>query len=464
MYVGAAIHSSHPPWRKPQSWDVFNRMQNEIVISVSDVSKKFRLFASSRERFIEALHPLRKRYHREFWALQGVSFGVARGEIVGVLGRNGSGKSTLLQIICSVMQPTSGSISVNGKVSALLELGAGFNPEFTGRENVILNGAIMGFSRDEMLEKMPLIEAFAEIGEHFDQPVKTYSSGMFVRVAFAAAVHVEPQILIVDEALSVGDAKFQHRCFQRIREFMDRGKTILFVSHSVDTVLRLCTRGLVMEGGRLCYDGPVVEAVNLYQNLLFGTHHEERDDAEQPLTQSRQARLLGSGRSDVVNERLLYNAHETRLGSGQVQIIDIEIMADGRYDPPRITANQPVELLVKLLFQERVEGVSVGFAVVSLDGTYVFGTNLHMQGAPLLTAEAGECVVVRFDWKACLVGGDYFLNVGCSQIDAQSDRFLDVRRSVMRLCIKGAPGIVGLVDMQVEHEVLASPGEQAASP
>jgi len=217
-------------------------MQNDIAISVTHVSKKFRLFASPRERLVEALHPLRKQYHREFWALREVSFDVMKGEIIGVLGRNGSGKSTLLQIICEVMQATTGSVQVNGKISALLELGAGFNPEFSGRENVILNGAIMGFSRSEMIERMPAIEAFAEIGEHFDQPVKTYSSGMFVRVAFAAAIHVDPEILIIDEALSVGDAAFQHRCFQRIREFVEQGKTILFVSHSVDTMLRMQAR------------------------------------------------------------------------------------------------------------------------------------------------------------------------------------------------------------------------------
>ena len=438
-------------------------MQNDIAITVADVSKKFRLFSSPHERFIEALHPLRKQLHREFWAVREVSFEVAKGEIIGVLGQNGSGKSTLLQIICSVMQATTGQVQVNGKVSALLELGAGFNPEFTGRENVILNGAIQGFSRQQMLDKMPAIETFAEIGEHFDQPVKTYSSGMFVRVAFAAAIHVEPDILVVDEALSVGDAKFQHRCFQRIREFVTQGKTILFVSHSVDTVLRLCSRGLVMEHGRLCFDGPVAAAVNLYQNLLFGTPTPAVDNLDSSVPVDAQpSRLLASGCRDVVSERPLYNAHETRLGSGQVQVIDIEVIANGRCDPPQLAANQPVELLVKLLFHESMENVSVGFAIVSLDGTYVFGTNQHMQHARLLSAEAGECVVLRFDWQARLVGGEYFLNVGCSQIDAQADRFLDVRRSVMRLAVAGTPGIVGLVDLQVEHQIMSLPAREAA--
>lgn len=246
-------------------------MNQDVAIEVSQVSKKFRLFNSPKERIAEALHPFRKKYHREFWALKDISFDIHRGEIVGILGKNGSGKSTLLQIICSVMQPTEGGVEVHGRISALLELGAGFNPEFTGQENVLLNGSIMGVSRQEMLQRLPDIEAFADIGDFFDQPVKTYSSGMFVRVAFAAAVHVDPEILVVDEALSVGDSKFQHRCFQRIREFMERGKTIVVVSHSTDTLLRICHRGIVIDSGKLSFIGPIAAAVNHYQNLLFGS-------------------------------------------------------------------------------------------------------------------------------------------------------------------------------------------------
>ncbi|NWB87269.1 ABC transporter ATP-binding protein [Pseudomonas gingeri] len=438
-------------------------MPNDIVISVKNVSKKFRLFSSPRERLIEGLHPLRKQYHKEFWALHDVSFEVSKGEFIGVLGRNGSGKSTLLQIICEVMQATTGSVCVSGKISALLELGAGFNPEFTGRENVILNGSIMGFSRAKMEAKMPEIEAFAEIGEHFDQPVKTYSSGMFVRVAFAAAIHVEPEILIIDEALSVGDARFQHRCFQRIREFVEQGKTILFVSHSADTLLRLCQRGLVIENGRVCYDGLIVAAVNHYQNLLSGPD-QPKDMSDKPgqagSGEVEQSRLLANGRADVVCERPFYNAHETRLGSGEAQIIDVEVLVDGRRDPPTIASGQTVELLVKLLFHKKLDGVSAGFAIVSLDGTYVFGTNLLMRKDPLLSADAGECLVVRFSLYAGLVGAEYFLDVGCTQVTPEEDRFLDVRRSLIWLKFADTPGITGFADLQVKYDVLSVPGLQ----
>lgn len=445
-----------------------NSMANDTVISVQHVSKKFRLFSSARERLIEGLHPLRKQYHKEFWALQDVSFDVSKGELIAVLGRNGSGKSTLLQIICEVMQATKGSVSVNGKISALLELGAGFNPEFTGRENVILNGSIMGFSRREMEAKMPSIEAFAEIGEHFDQPVKTYSSGMFVRVAFAAAIHVEPEILIVDEALSVGDAKFQHRCFQRIREFVDQGKTILFVSHSIDTVLRLCHRGLVIEQGRVSFDGPIVAAVNHYQNLLSGkvalSHEDEDEDEDENGTSpdeqvleaggSVPSLLLDGGTSDVIRNKPTYNAHEVRLGSGEVQIIDFEILANGKKDPITIPTGQTIELLIKILFHKKLENVSAGLAIVSLDGTYVFGTNMLMLEAPLLSAEEGECRVVKFSLHTGLVGAEYFLDLGCTQATPEEDRYLDVRRSLACLTFARTPGIVGFADMQVRHEVL----------
>src|SRR5438309_2988964 len=211
-------------------------MAEEIAVSLSDLTKKYRLFSTPMERLKESFHPLRKRYHKEFWALKGISFDIKKGQVVGILGRNGSGKSTLLQIIASVLQPTSGTVTVNGRVSALLELGDGFNPEFTGRQNVLLNGAIMGVSRDEMSARMPSVIAFAEIGEFFDQPIKIYSSGMFVRLAFAAAIHVDPDILIIDEALAVGDAKFQHKCFQHLAELRKGGKTILFVTHSTSLV------------------------------------------------------------------------------------------------------------------------------------------------------------------------------------------------------------------------------------
>ncbi|MBF0539111.1 MAG: ABC transporter ATP-binding protein [Nitrospirae bacterium] len=244
-------------------------MDESIAIAVSNVSKKFRLFDSPKERLMEALHPFKKRYHREFWALQEVSFEVPKGATVGIVGRNGSGKSTLLQVICSVLHPTSGSVTVNGRISALLELGGGFNPEMTGRANVFLNGTVMGLSREEIKGRLPLIEDFADIGEFFDQPVKTYSSGMFVRLAFATAINVDPDILIVDEALAVGDAKFQYKCFKKFLDFQREHKTILFVSHSTESIVKHCDYAVLLEKGRVIEKGQPKAITDYYLDLLF---------------------------------------------------------------------------------------------------------------------------------------------------------------------------------------------------
>jgi lipopolysaccharide transport system ATP-binding protein len=440
-------------------------ISSDVAISVRNVSKKFRLFSSPAERLAEALHPFRKQYHHEFWALKNVSFDVHRGEIVGILGRNGSGKSTLLQIICAVMQATEGEVVTNGRISALLELGAGFNPEFTGRENVFLNGAIMGFSRKQMQARMPEIEAFADVGQFFDQPVKTYSSGMFVRVAFAAAIHIDPEILVVDEALSVGDAKFQHRCFQRIRQFMEAGKTILVVSHSTDTLLRLCHRGIVFDNGRLDFAGPIAGAVNRYQQLMFGTSSKgERlstdaalaaaDDRETGTPGEILTHRLSSDRTDRVADKPGYNAHETRLGVGGAKIIDFDFVVDGRLNPPEIPPSSRVELVVKVAFDQPLNNVSLGFGLVTVDGTYVFGTNLFMMDEELLSAEAGDVVAVVFGFTSHVAGGEYFLNLGCNRFIDGEDIYLDIRRSVAKLKFSQTPGVGGFVNLEVEHRVL----------
>jgi lipopolysaccharide transport system ATP-binding protein len=437
-------------------------MTTNSAIAIRGISKKFRLFASPKQRLYEALHPLRKQYYREFWALRDVSFSVAKGEIVGILGRNGSGKSTLLQIICAVMSATEGDVQVNGKIAALLELGAGFNPEFSGRENVILNGAIMGFSRSEMVRRMADIEAFADIGEFFDQPVKTYSSGMFVRVAFSAAIHVDPEILIVDEALSVGDATFQHRCFQRIRAFMEQGKTILIVSHNTDTLLRICHRGIVIDGGQLDYEGKIEDAVNRYAELLYSRKNSEHkrsdpgatDELENaPLARGSRNSLNGLDHTDRVSEMPIYNEHETRLGNGAAQIIAFDIIVEGVENPEQIGTHKRVELVVKLLFHEDLDDVSIGFAVVTIDGTYVFGTNLESLNLPLFAGKSGSCVAVRFRWRSHFTGGEQFLNIGCHQFRDGEVTYLDVRRSVAKIKFAETPGITGFVDLEVESEI-----------
>jgi ABC-type polysaccharide/polyol phosphate transport system ATPase subunit len=242
----------------------------EPVISVRGVGKMYRIYERPQDRLKQMIWRGRRQYGREFWALYDVSLDVRRGETVGVIGRNGSGKSTLLQIIAGTLQPTVGEVAVRGRVAALLELGSGFNPEFSGRENVFLNGALLGIGREQMAERFDEIAAFADIGDFIEQPVKTYSSGMFARLAFAIGIHIEPDVFIVDEALSVGDVFFQSRCARKLDEYRQRGGTLLFVTHDTYTLERICQRSLVLHRGRHAFEGPTADAVNVYYQIERG--------------------------------------------------------------------------------------------------------------------------------------------------------------------------------------------------
>ena len=243
-----------------------------VCIETCNLTKSYRLYNHSIDRLKESLHPRRKKYHHNFFALKDVSFQINEGETIGIIGRNGSGKSTLLKIIAGVLTPTSGILEVRGRVSALLELGIGFNPEMTGLENIYFSGTIMGFDRAVIENKIDDIVAFADIGEFIYQPVKTYSSGMFVRLAFAVAINVDPDILIVDEALSVGDISFQAKCYQRFNKFKEEGKTIIFVTHSLDLVVSYCNRGIVLDGGKIIVDTDPKTAVDAYKQLMVNCY------------------------------------------------------------------------------------------------------------------------------------------------------------------------------------------------
>ncbi len=422
-------------------------MRPAPVIAVRNVSKKFRLFASPKERLLEALHPFRKQYHHEFWALRDISLEVERGEIVGILGRNGSGKSTLLQIICAVMQATSGEVHVNGRIAALLELGAGFNPEFTGRDNIILNGAILGFSRKEMLRRLPEIETFADIGEFFDQPVKTYSSGMFVRVAFAAAIHVDPDVLVVDEALAVGDAKFQRKCLLQIEKIRTNGAAILFVSHSLETVTSLCSRAIILEQGVLVAAGEPKVVAEKYLTLLFSeskveaTEEPVHEESVPGLTSRQQAGgfLSADGVlwTDVpMAERFGYNRHEIRTTNGGAAIVDFVMMGNGRTDFSSIVSGTALTIFVKVQFTEDVTQPIVGFELKTDKGVTIISSNTFLSQTPLKPARQGETKVYQIDISTPLNEGDYFIDLGIAKYDgSQGGAVLDVRRSIIHLVV-----------------------------
>ena len=290
---------------------------------------------------------------------------------------------------------------------------------------------------------------------------------MYVRVAFAAAIHVDPEILIVDEALSVGDAKFQHRCYQRLRDIMEQGNTILVVSHNTDTLLRICHRGVVIDGGRLHYCGHIADAVNKYAELLYGSPKAseqteavlapEEPNNEQEVLQSVTVEQLSNfhqSAHDHIISKPNYNEHETRLGNREAEIIDFEIVVNNAVNPTEIVSHGDVELYVKILFHKDLDNVSLGFAVVTIDGTYIFGTNLESMNQDLFSGKSGEIVVVKFNWKSHFAGGEQFLNIGCHALNNGEVTFIDIRRSVATLKFSDTYGTMGFVDLEVTHEII----------
>jgi len=497
-------------------------MHPDIAISVQNVSKKFRLFSTPKERLLEALHPFRKQYHHEFWALRNVSFNVRRGQVVGILGSNGSGKSTLLQTICSVMQPTQGEVDVNGRISPLLELGAGFNPEFTGRDNVLFNGAIMGISRKEMLSRLPEIEAFADIGQFFDQPVKTYSSGMFVRVAFAAAINVDPDILIIDEALAVGDAKFQNKCFQKFHEFKEKGKTILLVTHAMEAVTRLCDYAVLLEHGRVIKMGEPKEVTNVYFDILFGDGGKPKliksvgnynivsfrgtyyalphalgdidlyttdfasldgvfvgktiDEVEPLLKQSFEAPSIPMVTShDLKNglevfleeiptidncvNRKSYNKNESRTGDNRAEILDYVCVRGNDFDPVEIQTWDDVKIYMKIKFHQPFQLPVYGFSIKTVDGVKVSGTNTWLDKFDAPSVSAGEIVVFCYDIKMSLAGGDFFVTLAIAdRIDNQCV-LADHRTDLIHIRVQpGKEGVNGFIEMNTKHQIISQTG------
>ncbi len=435
-----------------------------IAISVKNVSKKFRLFTSPKDRLLETFHPFRKRYHREFLALNGISIDVPKGRTIGIIGRNGSGKSTLLQIIAGILRPTEGSLSVNGRVSALLELGAGFNPEFTGRDNVLLNGAILGIPRGEMIERMTNIEAFADIGEFFDQPVKTYSSGMFVRVAFAAAIHVDPDILIVDEALAVGDAKFQHKCYQHLSTLRERGITILFVTHSTALVTTYAQQAVLLDHGELIAIGEPGFVVDKYHELLFGRNGSEqslRSITEKEKIKSVNCEaldMLGKpSEGDLCSARRSYNKTETRFGNGEAKIVDYALQCDDLWDAVDVPFRSKLNIYVKAVFFSDVSEPAAGFCIKTVEGIYVYATNTIIMGRKLSPASSGDVWVFKFSFTLTVGPGDYFLDLAILEVDGtRGGCVLDVRRSIAHCVVsleRDRP-FDGLVDLDPSFEVL----------
>jgi lipopolysaccharide transport system ATP-binding protein len=377
-------------------------MSMSTALRVEGVSKQYRIYDHPGDRLKETLTRGRWKCHREFWALRDLDFEIEAGTTTGIIGPNGCGKSTLLQIIAGTLEPTHGTVWHEGRIAALLELGTGFNPEFTGLENIYMNAALLGFSRKETDVLLPEIERFAEIGDFLYQPVKTYSSGMYVRLAFAIAVSAAPQILIVDEALSVGDAVFQHRCLRRIKEMQSSGVTILFVSHDPAAIRHLCARAILLYAGRIIADGAPTDVLNRYQKLIM--EREEAYEAEKPGARGAVDADENILDEDEKHAPLRYNF---RHGDGSAEVITAELLDATRTPLEVVETGAPVLVRMRVRFHADIENPVFGFVIRNRHGVHVYGTNSEQQGLKFELVACGEIVEVIFAFD-CWLGTDLY--------------------------------------------------------
>ncbi len=380
----------------------------EIAIRVENVSKKYRLYDTPKHRLKEALHPFRRKYHNDFWALRDISFDVKRGETVGVIGRNGSGKSTLLQIVCGILQATDGEIKVSGRTSALLELGAGFNPEFTGKQNVYMNGALVGANRAEMDSRFEAISTFADIGEFIDQPVKTYSSGMYVRLAFAVAIHMDPEILIVDEALSVGDMFFQAKCMARMKKMMDNGVTLIFVSHDLRSVKSLCSRCLWLQDGKVRkYADADSVAVEYTRSLVENINVQSSTKATLDIDKSS---LTGR----FVNDSFSDDSKYFRSGTGAARFLGLDVLNSAGY-PLNNLAEFDEEIILRtyIEFYNDCEYIAVAYHIRDKHRQEIIGNDSLSANTDIYSRKfkVGDRLSVSFKFSLPLMHGTYSVNL-----------------------------------------------------
>ena len=384
---------------------------DDIAIKVEHLCKMYKLYDKPSDRFKEALGLSRKKLYTEHYALNDVNFEVKTGETVGVIGTNGSGKSTILKIITGVLNPTGGSVSVNGRISALLELGAGFNQEYTGIENVYLNGTMIGFTREEIDAKMQDILDFADIGDFVYQPVKTYSSGMFVRLAFAVAINIEPEILIVDEALSVGDVFFQAKCFKKFEEFKKMGKTILIVSHDLSSIAKYCDRVILLNQGEKVAEGSPKKIVDLFKKILVGVSIDENDNEE---NDSLNEALEDKSVDTRWKDNYTINPSINEYGNKKAEIIDFAIIDENGVYTSSLMKGTSFKIKSKVRFNEAIEDPIFTYTFKTIKGTDITGTNSMFEKVSVGTTKPGDVYVATFEQDMFLQGGEYLLSISCT--------------------------------------------------
>ncbi|MFQ6805809.1 MAG: ABC transporter ATP-binding protein [Lachnospiraceae bacterium] len=396
---------------------------SETAILVDHVSKLYKLYDNPMDRLKESLGLSRKKRYKEHYALRDVNFEVKMGEAVGIIGTNGSGKSTILKIITGVLNPTGGAVHVNGRISALLELGAGFNPEYSGLENVYLNGTMIGFSREEIDAKLDDILSFADIGEFIYQPVKTYSSGMFVRLAFAVAINIEPEILIVDEALSVGDVFFQSKCFRKFEEFKKQGKTILLVSHDLSSISKYCDKVILLNKGTKVDEGSPKAIIDLYKKIL-ANQSVEVNELEEPAQEEETdqntesyAAVAGTEKSRMVSQwkkPFALNPNLLEYGNRKAEITDFSIRDAAGNVTNVIEKDTEFQISMEVCFKEPVREPIFAYTIKDIRGTDLTGTNTMYEKSPVTEKHPGDVQRVTFTQTMTLQGGEYMLSLGCT--------------------------------------------------
>ncbi|EOE4572116.1 ABC transporter ATP-binding protein [Klebsiella pneumoniae] len=431
---------------------------NQIAIKVTNLSKCYQIYSQPWDRLKQFFAPKIKSvirresrsYFKEFWALRDVSFSINRGETVGIIGRNGAGKSTLLQMICGTLTPTVGDIVVNGRVAALLELGAGFNPEFSGRDNVYLNGSVLGLSKSEIDKKFQEILDFADIGDFIDQPVKTYSSGMYVRLAFAVQACIDPEILIVDEALAVGDIGFQYKCFKRMEMLKQKGTTIIMVTHSTGSILEYADRCLVMSDGMLVGNTTdVLAAVLAYEKGMLMT--ERTDTAEKKEAVSQTGEIASADElSAIQNTQTNAEVDEKRFGSGRAIIEDFSIMkADGTplSEKPLVKPNEEIYFSFKLNSSENINDVVLGVSLSRTQGGDIWGDNNIFAGHKIDLAPGLR--KLKYKVKLPINTGDYLVHCGLACFNNGEREELDQRRPIAKVKFWSSRELGGVIHSPV---------------
>ncbi len=420
---------------------------NEVMIDIKNLVKEYKMFNKKTDRLFEAMFPFLNR-HTVFKAMNNIDLELKKGEVLGILGKNGAGKSTLLKMITGVVTPTSGMIKVNGKISSLLELGTAFNMELTGIENIYQHGQIMGLTNEEIEESKQDIIDFADIGDHLYQPVKTYSSGMFARLAFACAINVNPDILIVDEVLSVGDMAFQLKCFKKFQQFKEQGKTIIFVSHNVNDIIKNCNRAIILKDGTKIYDGDVRTAVDKYKKIIVGMDEKLTTDDDKV---EENIAIEKANNNELWKNNFTLNESNITYGDDSVEIFDYGIFDSDNKFQASINNNDSYSIKMKVKFNEKVENPIFALSIKDIKGLEVAGANTDAYAVQTGVYEKGQTIIVEFKQTIPLAPDKYTLSFGCTKFDENGNlKVYDRKYDVIIFEITAKRPCLGTVDLKTE--------------